>query len=463
MEKVVRKRRKLPALLLAASVAVTYTGCSTPGQLNPGLLKLSSWTVSLEDDLADASLDQPRKLPAGQLADAVRLDASVQSDDGVPAKSIQKTSSELELFNNDNHDPSLVPAVAIVDVTDDFANVAVTIDPVTHEFSMSDRVSMSDKTTPAAACRSSSGREWGSSREEYVCDGGDSGLRAEVDGKWNIKGLEVEDTIAHFDTLSGDVEIVSSNKACVYAPRFAAVRQVRNVLVSEQSSSPYASASSVGSSGYIANLEAGAIKQPLATVRAVGTKMGLSVQQNDRGILIDDIDSPTESRNQLLPYENVEIIAAGIYDQNDTPILVAGSAAARAWSNIDMPQVTLENGGAFVRTGVAAGQETVIYEMPDGQSKLRLVKLASVCAANPGETISFTIRFDNVGDQAIGNISILDMLTSRLEYVADSEECSVECDFLTSDEEDALQLRWDVTEPMEPGDGGIIRFECIVK
>ncbi len=457
MEKVNRTRLTLPALLLAALFAATNTGCSTPFQLNGGLVELSDWTASLEEDLGETSPDQPRRLPARQLADAERIYNAHHVDDRVLANSIQQTSAEFELHNNLNHDPSLVPAVAIIDVTDDFANVSVTVDPVTHDFSIA------DKTTPTAACQTSSGDEWGRSREEYVSDGGDGGLRAEVDGKWNLKGLEVEDTIAHFDTLSGDVEIVSSNRAHVYAPRFAAVRQVRNVLVSEQRSSPYASASFVGSSDYIGNLEAGAVKQPLATVRAVGTKMGLSVQQNDRGILIDDIDAPQESRNQLLPYENLEVTTAGIYDQMDSPILLDGSDTAHTWSNVEMAQVTLENGGAFVRTGVVGGQETVIYEMPDGPSKLRLIKKASVCAATPGETISFTIQFENIGDQAIGNITILDMLTSRLKYVDDSEECSVEYDFVTNQEEDALQLRWDVSEALEPGEGGVIQFECIVK
>ena len=506
---VVRNRLTITGLLFAASLAAAFIGCSTPMQLDSGLIELSSGVVSLESDLAEIGLRKNETTVAslesdlGDLGDAGQHEsrfASLESDLADTAvikpgsgfaslesdlaetvvesprallpkqtdsaeklvvvdKSVQRVSADFELIHDDNPDSSLVPAVAIVDVTDLY--VESTIEPVDHNFSVSD--GSAAKESVAVGCRTSSGREWGGSREEYVCDGGDGGQTATVDGDWNTRGLEVEDTIAHFDTLSGDVEIVSSNRACVFAPRFAAVRQVRNVFVSEQSDSAYASASSVGSISYISDLEPGAVKQPLATVRAVGTKIGLSVQQNDRGLQLDDVDIPTESRNQLMPYENLKIVAAGIYDQKDTPILMASSAAARAWSNIEMPQVALENGGAFTRTGVQGGEEAVLYEMPEGQAKLRLVKLASVCAANAGETISFTIRFDNVGDQAIGNVSILDMLTDRLKYVAGSSECTLKTEFLTSDEGDALQLRWEVDEPLEPGEGGVIRFECIVK
>ena len=35
--------------------------------------------------------------------------------------------------------------------------------------------------------------------------------------------------------------------------------------------------------------------------------------------------------------------------------------------------------------------------------------------ANPGDEVDFTLRFDNVGNQPIGNVTIVDDLTGRLE------------------------------------------------
>ena len=46
-------------------------------------------------------------------------------------------------------------------------------------------------------------------------------------------------------------------------------------------------------------------------------------------------------------------------------------------------------------------------------------------------TVDFTIRFDNVGNQPIGNVAILDSLNTRLEFVPDSAQCSVDAKFST--------------------------------
>ena len=93
-----------------------------------------------------------------------------------------------------------------------------------------------------------------------------------------------------------------------------------------------------------------------------------------------------------------------------------------------------------------------------------MVKSVSKRSAKPGETVEFTIRFDNVGDQVIGNVTIIDNLTPRLEYVVDSAQCSPKADFFTIvNEGESLVLRWEIVEPMKVGDGGVIRFQCRVR
>jgi len=76
----------------------------------------------------------------------------------------------------------------------------------------------------------------------------------------------------------------------------------------------------------------------------------------------------------------------------------------------------------------------------------------------------FTIRFDNVGNQLIGNVTIIDNLSPRLEYVADSAQCSLPAQFFTEPNEgDSVALRCEVTDPLQPGQGGVIRFRCRVR
>ena len=40
-------------------------------------------------------------------------------------------------------------------------------------------------------------------RDELLCDGGDAWRAAEVDVDWTVRGLDTEDTIAHYDTIEG--------------------------------------------------------------------------------------------------------------------------------------------------------------------------------------------------------------------------------------------------------------------
>ena len=90
--------------------------------------------------------------------------------------------------------------------------------------------------------------------------------------------------------------------------------------------------------------------------------------------------------------------------------------------------------------------------------------MASAQSASPGETVDFTIRFDNIGDQPLGNIVLVDNLTTRLEYVADSAQSSVPAKFSSqANSGESLVLRWEITNPVEPNQGGLVRFRCKVR
>jgi uncharacterized repeat protein (TIGR01451 family) len=98
---------------------------------------------------------------------------------------------------------------------------------------------------------------------------------------------------------------------------------------------------------------------------------------------------------------------------------------------------------------------------PPANPKLRIIKVASTQFAQPGDEIDFTLRFDNVGNQRIGNVTIIDNLTPRLAYVEGSAKSSLPAEFFTQHNEgDSLVLRWEITDPLAPGDGGVLRFRC---
>jgi uncharacterized repeat protein (TIGR01451 family) len=95
---------------------------------------------------------------------------------------------------------------------------------------------------------------------------------------------------------------------------------------------------------------------------------------------------------------------------------------------------------------------------------LRVIKTASTKTAKPGEIVEFTIRFDNVGDQTVKHVTLIDNLTTRLEYVPQTAASSRAAEFTTeTNEGESLVLRWDFNDPLPAGAGGLVRFHCKVR
>jgi uncharacterized repeat protein (TIGR01451 family) len=186
--------------------------------------------------------------------------------------------------------------------------------------------------------------------------------------------------------------------------------------------------------------------------------------EKSRGIGIDNAQRPAATEEQFLPFEDLAIIRRGIFDNSEKVRLSERLAAAFTWEHTQGLQVLIDNKTAVESTGTKGPESVYTYELPPGKSRLRVVKIASKQNAKPGELVEFTIRFDNVGDQPIGNVTVIDRLHDRLEYVPDSARCSLKADFSTEDENgDPRVLRWEVIDPLEVGQGGLIRFTCRVR
>jgi hypothetical protein len=69
-----------------------------------------------------------------------------------------------------------------------------------------------------------------------------------------------------------------------------------------------------------------------------------------------------------------------------------------------------------------------------------------------------------VGGQAVGNVTVIDNLTTRLEYVEGSQTCTLKSNFASVENQgSSLVLRWEIIDPIEPSQGGVIRFKCRVR
>jgi uncharacterized repeat protein (TIGR01451 family) len=250
----------------------------------------------------------------------------------------------------------------------------------------------------------------------------------------------------------------------IYSPRFGAVRQVVSLVSNEE------------------RQRAGGVHEPLQPNAPTTTQLVAGTKQN---VQLDDqikarpaaafrmkqgdgaMSSAVRAKafqDSFRPYENLSIIRMGRFDEAEMAFLARGSNAAIAWSHTQAVQVILDRKSAHADVKYDKSQMTYTYDEPPGKPKLRLVKVASTSFANPGDTVDFTIRFDNVGNQPIGNVVILDSLNTRLEFVPDSGQCSVDATFSTQPNEgDSVVVRCELSHPLDTGKGGILRFRCRVR
>lgn len=300
--------------------------------------------------------------------------------------------------------------------------------------------------------------------EEYLADGGDGQQPAGANREGLVLGLDPQDTVAQFDTLEGRTLVAPSNRVHIYSPRFLAVRQV----VSLRENAQLDRTSGVYLPEKLAEgaevLRPETRKQQYQPTGQVGEKSVTIFRAREGQTEVSLALGPKGFQDAFLPFENFRVIRLGQYDEAEMPFLARSARAALTWVNREAVRVILDG-----KTAVALVQNEqveVIYtvEEPPAQPKLRVIKLASTAAARPGETVDFTIRFDNVGNQPIGNVTLLDNLAPRLEYVANSAQSSRKAHFTAEPNQvGSLVLRWEFDEPLRPGEGGVVRFRCRVR
>ncbi|HEV2973318.1 MAG TPA: hypothetical protein VGY55_25345 [Pirellulales bacterium] len=298
--------------------------------------------------------------------------------------------------------------------------------------------------------------------DEYICDGGGS-PQTVVRSDWRIEGLKPEETIAHFDTIDGRTVVEPTNKVCLYAPRFAAVRKVDTPFDGHQLEEASGIAIREGlHQANEANLARSAM-QPLEPIGAIEDKQSIALVKQQPGIDLSNRIGAGAVQDRVRPYEDFLYIRSGVMQDEEKPVLAQRIQAAITWTSDRGVQVTLS--GRRATPVIGDQRASAVYEVDvPNHPRLQICKIASTDNAQPGETVDFTIRFDNVGDQKMGNVTIVDNLTTRLEYVPDSEQSSAKTTFSTQPNEvGSLVLRWEITDPLAPGQGGVIRFQCKVR
>lgn len=312
-------------------------------------------------------------------------------------------------------------------------------------------------------CQSPPGVAPGIGHDEWLCDGGDFHLPAAVRRDGSVVGLEQEDSVAHYDTYDGRTVVTPSSQVCIYAPRFGAVRKVIDLHEYNQSAMLLGTVQRAAPDNVDERAQVAtglAQTEPVLYRREVPP--GLLSERRQAGGL-ERRRRAADVVGTLAPYANLQIVRTGQAEWTEKVSTARSSLAALTWTADQGAQVVL--GVLRAKAEVSLRQPGVIYqtEEPD-QSKLRVIKLASTDHALPGDEVEFTFRLDNVGARTIGRVSLVDNLTTRLEYVDGSQESTLPADFETQKNEGgSLVLKWNFTEPLKAGEGGIVRFRCRVR
>jgi uncharacterized repeat protein (TIGR01451 family) len=298
--------------------------------------------------------------------------------------------------------------------------------------------------------------------DEYLCDGGDNEAGVRVSGDWTVRGLDIEDTVAHYDTLAGEIKVQPSNRVCVYAPRFAAVRRVDALYSGDAHVKATGTHRPIGPTPITENQLVGTDSQPVPAVGEVGRKRVTIYESEDRGTPVVQNTRVLAEQDRIKPALDFDRLLARRLEENMKPFLAKQAQAALFWTRNQMVQAIIEGKKAFGQ--VASEHAMATYSVETGKPRLRLVKAVSTESANPGDIIEFVLRYENIGEQTIGNVTLIDSLTTRLEYVPNSQHSSLKANFLTTENHgESSILRWEIEEPIKPGEGGVIVFKCKVR
>lgn len=300
--------------------------------------------------------------------------------------------------------------------------------------------------------------------QEYVFDGSDREARIQVDQNFNVYGLDTEDTMAHFDTLDGERIVTPSNRVAIYAPRFGAVRRVDGVVNAQYNQPTVGFEKRQQTVQAVDQSRASSAKQFAMAQRSHSSSRASGFIEQTRGVTADSALLLRGTRNYLKLFHGHTVLAIDGLEDSVGAQLQHGIQSAVAWETDLGLRVVSKGVQPIVVRDLKTAQELKHIESEDGQPTLRVVKIADKIAARAGEEVEFTIRFDNISARPVGNVTLMDNLTRRLEYIDGSSECSKNSEFKSEEnDEQSLVLRWEITDPLEPGTGGVIRFRCRVR
>jgi uncharacterized repeat protein (TIGR01451 family) len=316
-------------------------------------------------------------------------------------------------------------------------------------------------------------------RPDDLCihDGGDRGPRAGLDPAGILHGLDPEDTVAEFTDSHGRRSVTCSNRVCLCVPRFGVLRLVTPAWEYENAITP-------AGTRLVQGRDVLALRQPPAQTSQYEQLLG--VRARLRPSVNVGVEAPgrieilevLEARHIVLgPLELLGTKAAQQLTAVQRAQLVRQLELARTLSSNVAPRALIGSEATAV-VGRVEGLKTIVAEAasydltvccPEGiplppDKPLVLIKCADRSSAQPGDVVTFLLKYSNHGGKAITDIAVSDSLSPRLEYVPGSAQSDRPAVFTTQmNEAGSLILRWEITGTLQPGQSGALRFQARVR
>jgi uncharacterized repeat protein (TIGR01451 family) len=298
--------------------------------------------------------------------------------------------------------------------------------------------------------------------DEYICDGGDRDIPIHyIDDK--MQGLETEDAAIEYRDDLDKRHVRPTNRVCIYAPRFASISTISEPIEDVGGGRLRQNVNAQIGVDMINREAVFAQHQREGTVRLVTRERGSVVEIDTAAEAVDQPIIPQTDVHTAYVAEELAFLRTGVIKQADEARLATSITSAVVWTRDQYPVIAAKSvQGIELRSRFKADE--LVGQESRRLTGLRIVKLADKRIADSGDIVTFTIRYDNLGNREISDVVIVDNLTPRLEYVADSADSDVPARFEIEDNgEGSSVLKWILENPVEGGKGGVVTFKALVR
>lgn len=249
--------------------------------------------------------------------------------------------------------------------------------------------------------------------EECITDGGDKGPRLGIGPGQRLGGLDPTDVAVEY-TQNDKRKVTTSNEVCLCVPRFV-----------------------------IRRADLGLGKFDATTV--LGTAKQTDVVKANANVLppqaVVERVKPVAAIGTVRPQVQIGVVTAHTVAAGIRPVVIGQTQGVRVVASLVEPE-EVTNANQFVVTKSID---------PSGDVQV-------------GQVVTVTIRYHNHTRAAVTDVVVSDSLSGRLEYVPGSAQSDRPTNVTTSENEaGSVVVRFELPGTVNPGQGGVVKFQVKVR